>query len=89
LLRFQPGRFRAQFEVAAELPEGCYQAGFAFVEHKAGQDQDLGWFDRQVAFMVQVERRPGDGGYVGLETGFACAPIRPAAPPRSVFLSTQ
>jgi len=83
----EAGRYRAEFEVAADLPEGVYSAGFAFVEQEGGRMQDLAWYDRRVNFMVRVQRLPGAGGYSDLTTGFRCMSAEAADRGKTAFFA--
>ncbi len=70
LLNVNQGTYRIRYDLAANLPEGEYKTGFAFVEHNADRDQELGWHDHLLTFRVSVPRMTPSIGYTNLPVTF-------------------
>lgn len=83
------GRHSLEFRVSANLPQGRYRAGFAFLEPSADGMRTLAWADDVLSFETKVERQvPSIGACplkAGLEhrgNGAPLAAQAPAAAPR-------
>ncbi len=70
-----PGVHLMDYRIAADLPEGQYRAGFAFLEPSAEGMRTLAWLDDAVSFRVQVARPVKSIGYCGLPATFEHRPL--------------
>lgn len=72
LLHMSRGTHRMGYYLVADLPEGQYTAGFAFIERCAEGNRELAWYDKLVTFRVLVQRLTPSVGYVSLPVEFVC-----------------
>lgn len=70
LLNVNRGTYRIRYDLTANLPEGEYKAGFAFVEHNENQDLELAWHDHLLTFRISVPRLTPSIGYTSLPVTF-------------------
>ena len=66
LLEIKPGTHRVQYSLIADLPEGKYAAGFAFLDKREQGDRELAWYDKLLTFSVTVPRPQASIGYCSL-----------------------
>jgi len=60
------GTHTISYYLPADLPEGHYTAGFAFVERGETEMRELAWFEKVVTFQVTLLRLTSGVGYVNL-----------------------
>lgn len=75
LLDVEPGRHHVQFTLRANLPEGRYTAGFAFIEKQPDDEYELAWYDNVLTFHVRTPQTQAYIGYCDLPIEFAYQPI--------------
>ncbi len=66
LLEIKPGTHRVQYSLIADLPEGKYSAGFAFLEKREHGNRELAWYDKLSTFSVTVPRPQASIGYCSM-----------------------
>lgn len=59
----QPGIHRVDYCLVADLPEGRYTVGFAFIDHDDGGGCELAWLDNVTAFTVKMPSSRASIGY--------------------------
>lgn len=72
LLQVGRGTHVTRYYLVADLPEGQYTAGFAFIECCAEGNRELAWYDKLVTFRVSAQRLTQSVGYVSLPVEFDC-----------------
>lgn len=88
----EAGRHSLEFRVTANLPEGRYRVGFAFLEPSAEGMRTLAWCDRVLAFQTRLVRDTPSIGACNVTASLAhrwaipAIPPEPAAAPRRGLL---
>jgi hypothetical protein len=71
----EPGRYRASYEILADLPAGEYRLGIAFLDRLPDRQPEIAWFDDLLAFTVQDPAIGNHCGYGALPFVYACARV--------------
>jgi hypothetical protein len=81
LRELQAGRHSLEFRLAANLPEGRYRVGFAFLEPAADGMRTLAWCDRTTSFQTRIVREVPSIGSCSVAGGFEHRWSIPSAAP--------
>jgi hypothetical protein len=71
------GRYRASYDIVADLPAGEYRLGVAFLDRLADSQPEVAWFDDLIAFTVRDEAIRNQRGYAALPFVFECDRVAP------------